>query len=101
MYIEGLNEHIVKIVESESHEFVVVARNLEAFRKEVFTELKEGVRSVKENYAKEKGKTELKLGAIDALHSEVSIMEVEKKRLEKLIQAQDGYGKLVGILREL
>ena len=46
LYLEALNEHIIKIVESESDEFLSVASKLENF-KDVLGDLKD---SVKEYY---------------------------------------------------
>ena len=48
-YLESLNDHIVKIVESESDEFLTVAQKLEAF-KTMLRDLKDSVGDFKTRF---------------------------------------------------
>ena len=99
-YIEELNDHIVKIVESESEEFLEVGSKLECFRK-VLTELKEGLKTFHQRFTFEKGRTEQALGYLESQYSELSAMVAEKERLESLVRLQEMYQVLLDKVKSI
>jgi hypothetical protein len=60
-YLESLNDHIVKIVESESDEFLTVAQKLESF-KSILRDLKDSMSDFKSRFSSQKESTWQVLG---------------------------------------
>ena len=98
-YIEQLNEHIIKIVESEADEFLSVAGKLDSFR-HVLTDLKDASKDFQRRFGVEKDNTVKIFRYLGQRYEELQTLISEKEKLIRLIQVQESYSGLESKVKE-
>ena len=83
-YMEALNEHIIRIIESESEEFLQVSGKLERL-KDMMAHLKESVRDFHKVFQHEKDQTSQVFTYLGQQYKELVTLIREKEDLEQLV----------------
>eukprot|EP00347_Sterkiella_histriomuscorum_P008964 403343057 len=100
LYLEALNEHIIKIVESESDEFLSVASKLENF-KDVLGDLKDSVKEYYQIFKTEKGDAIETFSFLQQQYSELESVVNERDQLERLIMILEKYENIQSGIKKI
>ncbi|CDW83466.1 ldlcp-related protein [Stylonychia lemnae] len=97
-YLELLNEHIIKIIESESDEFLQVAAKLESF-KDILGDLKDSVKDFHSAFKNEKTQTQDIFAYMQQQYEELNIIIYEKEKLQNLVNIQEQFCQMEQLIK--